>query len=330
METKYWDHYNYFKLDSELDRHSEFPIILSIVTLLSLIGNVLVVVISVCCMRLRSLTSIFMLNFALSDLLFTVGLVLRVYHFISGLTPSGAVCKVVHYTFSAGFYSSIMFLVLMSVQQYTTTVHPHSGWKIRRRVACIFVFAWVVSLLAVLPVVIHTVAFPKSDFCMYSSYYLHIPLTYKENIICVCAFLFLSVYYIKILRVIFKLSTNPRHRTTGLAFILVVMFFICWAPYNIVNFLETLTYYQIMRSMEFKERLNYANYICHLLVFIRCCLNPVIYALFGLKYRKSVREIYLRRAPVHSARMETGELPLQGRDSLNNQVPEQDIKLRFS
>ncbi|XP_034167709.2 chemokine XC receptor 1-like [Pangasianodon hypophthalmus] len=290
-----------------VQRHFELFIILSIVIILSVIGNILVVVISVFYMRLRSLTIIFILNLALSDLLFTVGLVFKVCSHIWGLNRGDAACKAVHFVSSAGFYSNIVFLVLMSIQRYTVVVHPLSGWKKGPCATCVLICAWVVSILAAFPVMAWTVALPYSGHCTYSIYPAFIAITYKENIVFVCAFLFMGFCYIRILQTIFKSPTNHKHRTAGLAFFLVATFFICWAPYNIVNFLDTLTYYPIQFSTEVLKHLNYAMYICHLLAFTRCCLNPVIYGLFGVKFRKAVREIFHRQAPLNSAQIRIEE-----------------------
>ncbi|KAF4078541.1 hypothetical protein AMELA_G00200290 [Ameiurus melas] len=112
--------------------------------------------------------------------------------------------------------------------------------------------------------------------------------------------------YIRILQTIFKSQTNRRHRTTGLAFFLVATFFICWAPYNILHFLKVLPLKQIWLPSEGLTYI-YAINICRLLAFTRCSLNPVIYGLFGLKFRKSAWEIFQRRATLNSEQIGIGE-----------------------
>ncbi|KAF5897283.1 chemokine XC receptor 1-like, partial [Clarias magur] len=128
------------------DKSIEFPIILSIVVILSLLGNILVVVISVLYMRLRSLTIIFILNLALSDLLFTLGLVLTIYEHIWSLPLGDAPCKIIFFVLGAGFYSSVVFLVLLSIHRYVAAVHPHASWKKGRCFTLVFLSAWVVMI----------------------------------------------------------------------------------------------------------------------------------------------------------------------------------------
>ncbi|XP_026776403.3 chemokine XC receptor 1-like [Pangasianodon hypophthalmus] len=306
------------------ESQTQVLIIFSVVILLSLIGNILVVVISVFYMRLRSLTIIFILNLALSDLLSTVVPLFWVCDYIWGLTLGDAVCKVVDFIDSTGFYSSIMFLVLMSIQRYMARVHPLSGWKKGRCFTLVLVCAWLVSMLAAVPVTVHAEAYPDSRHCMYSSITALVALMYERHIVFVCAFLVMAFCYIRILQTIFKSPTNQKHRTTALAFFLVATFFICWAPYNIVNFIWLLDY-QIGFYNQVLEHLYYAKYICGLLAATQCCLNPVIYGLFGVKFRKTVREIFQRRA-FNFAQMRMVELHSGSFVNLNNQVPELDIK----
>lgn len=280
-------------------------IILCIVIILSLIGNTLVVVISVFYMKLRSLTSIFILNLALSDLLFTVGLLFLVYALTWGWTFGDATCTVVYCIFLVGFYSNMLLLVLMTVQQYTTMVHPHSGWKKRSCVRCVLICAWVMGTLAALNSIYSLVTiFRYSRGCIFGSKTPFHVITFKESIVFLCAFLFMVICYIRILQTVMKSPPNQRHRTAGLTFLLVATFVISWAPYNIVYFLETLSYFF---PITFSKHLNYASYICCHLAYTRSCLNPVIYGILGVKFRKRVREIFQSGATLNSAPMGMGE-----------------------
>ncbi|XP_053499552.1 chemokine XC receptor 1-like [Ictalurus furcatus] len=192
-----------------------------------------------------------------------------------------------------------VFLVLMSIQRYMAIVHPLSRWKKGRCFTCVVICAWVVSILAALPDTVHAVTYPDSGVCTYSSITALVAIKYEYIIVFVCAFLVMAFCYIRILQTIFKSPTNRRHRTTGLAFFLVATFFICWAPFTIMSFLETLTQQQTWFPSQVLKYI-YAIYICKLLSLIQCCLNPMIYGLFGLIFRKTVLEIFRRRATSNS------------------------------
>lgn len=147
--------------------------------------------------------------------------------------------------------------------------------------ACVLICPWIISVLASLY---------RAHNCTYSNITAFLATTYKENIIFVCAFLFMAFCFIRILQTIVKSPPNQRHKITGLAFILAAVFFICWAPLNTVNFLRTLTYYGFLEQV--LEHLHGASYICHLLAFTRGCLNPMIYGLFGVKCRTVCKRLF--------------------------------------
>ncbi|KAG7488271.1 hypothetical protein MATL_G00033200 [Megalops atlanticus] len=104
------------------------PIFFSVVIALSLVGNILVLVILALYENLRSLTNTFILNLALSDLVFTFGLPFWAFYHMWGWTLGGDACKAVNFIFNTGFYSSIVFLTMMTIHRYLAVVHPLSDF----------------------------------------------------------------------------------------------------------------------------------------------------------------------------------------------------------
>lgn len=177
-------------------KHIAVTLILSAMILISLIGNLLVVVISVFYMNLKSLTNIFILNLALSDLLFTAGLPFWVSEYAWGATFGDAGCKVVIFLLATGFYSSVMFLVLMSFQRYMAIMHPLLGWIKGRGFTFVPIIAWVVSVSAALPATVHSTAMSDPEglvfYCMYSSLTVFVAISYEEIITFVCILLLMA------------------------------------------------------------------------------------------------------------------------------------------
>ncbi|KAI5609167.1 chemokine XC receptor 1 [Silurus asotus] len=309
----YYDYYDYYTFICDHGSEAEYshiaiPIIFSIVIILSLIGNVFVVGISVFSVRLQSVIGIFILNLALSDLLLTIGLLLWLCIYFWSWTFGVAGCKVSIFFSFVGFYSCIVFLVLMSVQRYIAVVHPFQRWKTGRCLNLVLVIVWLVSTLAALPATVHVTLISEvngiASYCGYSSITASVAITYEEIIVFVCAYLGMFFFYIRILQTILMSPTNQRHTTTRLAFILVVTYFICCAPYTIVNILVILEYDESFLFRYCKGLgLPYVVYICQLLAFSHCCFNPLIYGLFSVKFRLTVREIFQRRATLNSAQM---------------------------
>ncbi|XP_037396897.1 chemokine XC receptor 1-like [Pygocentrus nattereri] len=271
---------------------TDFPIVLTIVVLLSLIGNVLVLVMFGLFENLKSLTNIFILNLALSDLIFTLGLPFWACYLMWSWTFGDFMCKSVNFIFSAGFHSSIVFLMLMSIERYVAVAHPRSDWNRWQR----FVFpviAWVFSFAAASPELLYSEDTPDpkdftlqniTDFtkhyCTHYSTEAIFGVTYQQNILFVVAFSVMGFCYIRIILTIPKSQRNNRNRTRRLIFSIVVLFFICWAPYNIVMFLKTCDVFIQIDS---------AFVVCQLLAFSHCCFNPVLYVFVDVKFRNNLK-----------------------------------------
>ncbi|XP_036448115.1 LOW QUALITY PROTEIN: chemokine XC receptor 1-like [Colossoma macropomum] len=274
------------------------PIVFTIVVLLSLIGNILVLVILGLYENLKSLTNIFILNLALSDLIFTLGLPFCVSYYIWSWTFGDFMCKAMNFIFSAGFYSSTVFLMLMSIQRYLAVVHPLSDWNKRQRFAAILILAWTFSFAAALPDLLFSKvkvnsALSKNHYCEFNNIKAGAVFTYQQNILFVVAFSVMGFCYIRIIQTILRSQTNNRHRTRRLIFCIVVVFFVGWAPYNIVIFLRTYTDHRIksLTECDVSSPLEYVFYVCKLLAFSHCFINPVLYVFVGVKFRNHLRKL---------------------------------------
>ncbi|XP_036447743.1 chemokine XC receptor 1-like [Colossoma macropomum] len=273
------------------------PVFFTTVVLLSLLGNVLVLVILGLFENLKSLTNIFILNLALSDLIFTLGLPFWACSYIWGWTFGDFMCRSVNFVFSVGFHSSIVFLMLMTIQRYIAVVHPLFDWNGWQNFSVIPIVAWVFIFASALPAVVYSEVRAEPDsnklYCAYNSFKAAIGVTYQQNILFVVAFSVMGFCYIRIIQTILRSQRNSKHRTIRVIFCVVVVFFLGWAPYNIVIFLQTLTHQQIepFAECDVSIKLDFALYVCKLLAFAHCFLNPVLYVFVGEKFRNHLKKL---------------------------------------
>ncbi|XP_066528810.1 chemokine XC receptor 1-like [Hoplias malabaricus] len=275
------------------------PIFFTIVIILSLIGNVMVLVILALYESLKSLTNIFILNLAVSDLMFTLGLPFWACYFIWGWIFGDAMCKGVDFIFSVGFYSGILFLMLLTIHRYVAVVHPvfyRNLTKKEQKVAVVLILAWVVSAAAAIPASVQSSVVsdpedPNSLYCLFNSTTTIIAVTFEQNCFFVIAVLVMAFCYIRIVQTVLKSQTKKKHRTIKLIFCIVAVFFFGWAPYNIVIFLQSLAYYGIenFTDCNVSDNLDYSLYVFKFLAFSHCCLNPVFYAFAGKNFRNHVK-----------------------------------------
>ncbi|XP_007531515.2 chemokine XC receptor 1 [Erinaceus europaeus] len=265
-----------------------------LVSLLSLVGNSLVLWVLVRYENLESLTNVFILNLCLSDLTFSCLLPFWTLEYHGGWGLGDFPCKLLTMVFSISLYSSIFFLTVMTVHRYVSVVWPLSSMNFNglRCRGLVTAGVWAASVLSSVPeAVFHRVL---SSHCSYSAERWFVVSVYQHN-----AFFLLSLgtilfCYMEILRTLFRSPARRRHRTVRLIFAIVAAYFLSWAPYNLVMFLQTLLKLGLVQGCRAKRRLDYAVLVCRCVAFSHCCVNPVLYVFVGIKFRRHLKSL-LRR-----------------------------------
>uniref|UniRef100_A0A671XNY2 C-X-C motif chemokine receptor 4 n=1 Tax=Sparus aurata TaxID=8175 RepID=A0A671XNY2_SPAAU len=72
--------------------------------------------------------------------------------------------------------------------------------------------------------------------------------------------------------------------------ILILCFFSCWLPYCIGIFLDTLMMLNVVpSSCALQQAVEKWISVTEALAYFHCCLNPILYAFLGVKFKKSAR-----------------------------------------
>ncbi|XP_039872618.1 somatostatin receptor type 3-like [Simochromis diagramma] len=133
------------------------PLIYCIVCVVGLVGNTLVIHVVVNYTKHESVTNIYILNLAIADELFMLGLpFLAVQNALLSWPFGSLMCRVVMTVDAINQFTSIFCLTVMSVDGYLAVVHPiRSSWWRRPHVAkAISGTVWVGSFVVVLLVVV--------------------------------------------------------------------------------------------------------------------------------------------------------------------------------
>lgn len=283
------------------------PIIFTIVVLFSCVGNTLVLCVLVKYENLRSLTNTFLLNLAVSDLIFTVGLPFWAYYYIYGWTFGDPACKAVNYVFYTGYYSSIIFMTVLTIHRYVAVVHPMSVVMSRKSIHCYAtsIVVWIISLCAAVPqamfkTVVKNPIDPQSEasdainLCDFEGQ-LNWKLwsTYLQNGFFIVAFVIIAFCYSVILTRLLRPTSHTRKRTVHLIFFIVLFFFLGWGPFNVAIFLDSLISYGIypFNECEVSKSIDYLMYVSQMVAFSHCCLNPVVYVFMGIKFRNHLKKM---------------------------------------
>ncbi|XP_068197784.1 chemokine (C-C motif) receptor 12a [Antennarius striatus] len=288
------------------------PVFYYINFLLSYLGNGLVLLIIFKYEKLTTVTNIFLLNLTFSNILFATSLpFLAKYHqseWVFGL----ALCKMVSSAYFIGFYSSILFLTLMTFDRYLAVVHAVAAAKNRKRVYAIVasVIVWCISIVASLKeLVLQNVRESPFDglMCEESGYPESIMqrwrlVSYYQQFLLFFLLPLIMVMYCYISITVRILSTRMREkcRAIRLIFVIIFTFFACWTPYNTVILLQAIQISSNSRAgvpCSDSEGLDYALYVTQNIAYMYCCISPVFYTFLGKKFQSHFGRLVANRIP---------------------------------
>ncbi|KAK9980202.1 hypothetical protein ABG768_013584 [Culter alburnus] len=287
------------------------PVIFIIVVLFSCVGNSLVLYVLVKYENLKSLTNTFLLNLAISDLIFTFGLPFWAHYYMYGWTLGDFACKAVNYVFYTGYYSSIIFLTVLTVHRYMAVVHPLSVVMCRKSLHCYVtsVVIWIISLCAAVPQAIFNSVYSSVELiidgqtdststvlqlCDFEGEIIwKLKTTYLQNFFFIVAFVIIAFCYTVILARLLRPTSHTRKKTVQLILFIVVFFFLGWGPYNVAIFLDSLIAWGIspFNECDVSKSIDYWIYISRMMAFSHCCLNPVFYVFMGIKFRNHLKKM---------------------------------------
>ncbi|XP_053351122.1 C-C chemokine receptor type 4-like [Clarias gariepinus] len=306
MTTKFPDYYD-LNLDESIyqactnEYLKEFsrvflPTLYCIVFIIGFISNSLVLCVLVKNYKKSNMSDVCLFNLALSDLLFLISLPFWAHYAASTeWIFGGFMCHAVTALYMLGFYGSIFFMILMTVDRYAVIVHRNNNlipkyWSVRAGIALVL-FMWVLIMGASLPIIIFSqvmntsnvskcvVIFPQGTEWM-SSFYLQIIFHWilPLSVMVFC--------YSRIIPILMAMKSQKRYKAVRLLLITVTVFFFFWVPYTIVIFLKFLQYLGYMNTCRLYQDLNMALQWVKIIAFSHCCLNPIIYGYMGQRFRK--------------------------------------------
>lgn len=255
-----------------------------LIFIVSVTGNCLLLCVLVLYENLKkNVTNLFILNLACSDLIFTATLpfwaVYQLHHWVFG----DFACKCMTMLYIVGLYSSIILLTAVTVDRFITVVLDNwPGNPVKRQRCAMFACAaaWVISIAASVSDAIKVKVEDwdgtyrcedlSDDHDVKLGYYLQVSLLFF------LPFAIIVFCYSAILKTVLQASNRKRHRTVVVVLCIVAAFFICWGPFNILLFIMSL--YE-PESCKAQERLHIAYYICRILAYSHCCMNPLLYML---------------------------------------------------
>lgn len=115
-------------------KYTLYGCMFSMVFVLGLISNCVAIYIFICILKVRNETTTYMINLAMSDLLFVFTLPFRIFYFATQNWPFGdLLCKISVMLFYTNMYGSIFFLTCISVDRFLAIVYPFKSKTLRTK-----------------------------------------------------------------------------------------------------------------------------------------------------------------------------------------------------
>ncbi|XP_064177672.1 C-C chemokine receptor type 10 [Anguilla rostrata] len=275
-----------------------------VVFLLGLLGNFLVIATYALYrrFRLRCMTDVFLLHLANSDLLLVLTMPFQAADTLLGSWEFGTqLCKATRGLHAANTYSGLLLLACISVDRYVVIVWAQAAHRLRRRMLLCSKLAalgvWAVSALLSLPEIVFAGVDVRPDgggaqcemnVWIRESWRVK-AATRGAQIAGFCLpFLVMLFCYGTIGRTLMRGRGWKRQRTLRLMAALVLVFLFFQLPYTALLSVKAAGPPETCAQW---GHLLLAEYTTRSLAYTRCCLNPLLYALVGVRFRNDVKKL---------------------------------------
>ncbi|KAM6912805.1 C-C chemokine receptor type 6 [Xenentodon cancila] len=281
----------------------------SIICAFGLIGNILVIATYAFYKRTKTMTDVYLLNVAVADLIFVVALPLIVYNEQENWSMGFVACKILRSTYSINLYSGTLLLACISCDRYVAIVQARRSFGSRShaltysRLICLAV--WAFSGVLTLPTFIFTKAFVEKDVddetvtvtCLmhFSSddtavlIKLLVP-SFQMAIGFLLPLLVMAFCYSCIACTLLRVQNGERRKALRVVVAVVLVFIVCHLPYNVALLLHTMSLFKQRDCAAERIKVQVLE-ISRSVAYLHCCLNPILYAFIGVKFRSHFLQI---------------------------------------
>ncbi|XP_043922040.1 C-X-C chemokine receptor type 6-like [Protopterus annectens] len=270
------------------------PIMYYSVFITGLPGNVIVLILYIFCEKMKTLSDIYLINLATAHLLFLSTLPFWAYTASHQWIFGNFICKLVRSLYYINLYSSMLSLTCITVDRYITiseAVKAHGYQKIKMltgKIIC--VCTWGISVVLSFPQILYSQETNFTKLTCQSKYSNEEPLMLAASI---CQLLIgflipllsIIICYSLILKTLVQTKGFQKHKSIKIIFTIVTFFVVFQLPYNIM-----ILIYTVKTDTEDCETIlnnKYAMIITEAFAYMHYCLNPILYAFLGVKFRKN-------------------------------------------
>ncbi|KAL2101385.1 hypothetical protein ACEWY4_003146 [Coilia grayii] len=278
------------------------PLIYIVVCIIGLGGNTLVIHIVLHYSNAESVTNIYILNLAIADELFMLGLPFLAMQVALHSWPFGSLmCRVVMTVDVINQFTSIFCLTVMSIDRYLAVVHPirSSRWRRPQVAKAVNATVWLLSFTVGLPVVVFAgmrqgncnIIWPQPERVWGASFIIYTSIVgfFLPLLVISLCYLLIVVKVRSSGKKVHATSTKRRkseRKVTRMVVIVVAAFVLCWLPFYALNILNLV--------VELPREHKGLYYLAVVLQYANSCANPIIYGFMSDNFKRGFRKALCR------------------------------------
>ncbi|XP_075772060.1 C-X-C chemokine receptor type 2-like [Pelodiscus sinensis] len=283
------------------------PPVFALVFVAGLVGNGLVLVVLGRRRCPWNLADRYLFQLALADILLLLGLPFWATQFSHGWLFGEVPCKLLGALSAVNSYSSVLLLAGISIDRYLAIVHAVHLYRhlhvLHLHLACALL--WAVCLAFSAPELhFRTATFlpqAQASIC-HQGFQAHEAQAWRVGLR-LASFslgfllpLMVMVFcYSRIFCTLHRAQLLARHRSLRLVLLLLALFLLCWAPFHTLLLLDSLQRLgYVARHCALEQALDFGLLVTEGLGLLHCCLNPLVYAFAGIKFRRELLALCYR------------------------------------
>ncbi|XP_072539035.1 C-X-C chemokine receptor type 1-like [Salminus brasiliensis] len=283
-----------------------------LVFLLAIPGNLVVGFVVGSSRHVLSPSDLFLFNLALADQMLALTLPFSAVSILQGWIFGEFVCKLVSMILEINFYTSILFLVCISADRYMVVVHAATEGRGRSRgrlmqswiaAGCVWMLGFVLSLPAFMYNTAYNLDNNSTKVQCGERYDISSATEWRfatRLLRHLLGFLLplgtmMGFYSVTIARLV-KTRGFRKQRAMRVIIAVVTAFLLCWCPYHLVTMMDTLVRHKLVESgCRRWHEIDQALMATQSLGLLNCCINPMLYAFVGEKFRSNLKRLLRRK-----------------------------------
>lgn len=283
-------------------------LLLIAIFLLAIPGNVLVGWVIRTSQHALTPSDVYLFHLTIADGLMALIIPFWAVVVVRGWIFGDFMCKFISLIFDINFYSSILFLACISIDRYLVIVHASESLKSRQRMCSKLLCAgvWAFGCAFALPALFNDAIRPKNNSDLMVCYDNFDTGNAAKWRIALSGFrhifgfmlplgVMVTCYSITIARLL-RTRGFRKHRAMRVIIIVVIVFLVCWLPYHLSMIVDTLLRAGLIpNNCAIRTSVTMALAVTNSLALLHSCINPVLYAFVGEKFRKKMKLLLQRK-----------------------------------